>query len=76
MTSHAYVTVIRASARDRLDLFLATANWLGAPVGNIEKDFWVGARCKTARGRGPRVSFVTNGFPCRSVSEPRADSQP
>jgi hypothetical protein len=41
MTSHAYATVIRASARDRLDLFLATANRLGAPVGNIEKDFWV-----------------------------------
>lgn len=41
MTSQAYATVIRASARDRLDLFLATANWLGAPVGNIEKDFWV-----------------------------------
>jgi len=30
--------VINASARDRLDLFLATANRLGTPVGNIEKD--------------------------------------
>ena len=41
MTAQAYATVIRAPARDRLDLFLATANRLGAPVGNIEKDFWV-----------------------------------
>jgi hypothetical protein len=41
MTADAYATVIRAPARDRLDLFLATANRLGAPVGNVEKDFWV-----------------------------------
>lgn len=41
MTAGAYAAVIRASARDRLDLFLATANRLGAPVGNIEKDFWI-----------------------------------
>jgi hypothetical protein len=36
-----YITLISASPRDRLDAFLATANRLGAPVGNIEKDFWV-----------------------------------
>jgi hypothetical protein len=36
-----YITLINASPRDRLDAFLATANRLGAPVGNIEKDFWV-----------------------------------
>jgi len=41
MTAEAYAAVIRAPARDRLDLFLATANRFGAPVGNIEKDFWV-----------------------------------
>ena len=41
MTADAYATVIRAPARDRLDLFLATANRLGTPVGNVEKDFWV-----------------------------------
>ncbi|SFH92467.1 nucleotidyl transferase AbiEii/AbiGii toxin family protein [Methylobacterium brachiatum] len=41
MTAEAYATVIRAPARDRLDLFLATANRLGAPIGNVEKDFWV-----------------------------------
>jgi hypothetical protein len=36
-----YITLISASPRDRLDAFLATANRLGTPVGNIEKDFWV-----------------------------------
>lgn len=41
MTAEAYAAVIRAPARDRLDLFLSTANRLGAPIGNIEKDFWV-----------------------------------
>lgn len=41
MTAEAYAAVIRAPARDRLDLFLGAANRLGAPIGNIEKDFWV-----------------------------------
>ncbi len=41
MSTAAYRQVIGTPARDRLDLFLATANRLGAPVGNIEKDFWV-----------------------------------
>ena len=41
MTTAAYKQVLAASARDRLDLFLAAANRLGAPVSNIEKDFWV-----------------------------------
>jgi hypothetical protein len=41
VTAEAYAAVIRAPARDRLDLFLSTANRLGAPIGNIEKDFWV-----------------------------------
>lgn len=41
MSAEAFATVIRATARDRLDLFLATANRLGTPVGNVEKDFWV-----------------------------------
>ena len=30
--------------RERIDLFLAATNWLGTPVGYIEKDFWV---CRT-----------------------------
>lgn len=41
MTTDAYRQVITASPRDRLDLFLAAANRLGAPIGNVEKDFWV-----------------------------------
>lgn len=41
MSTDAYRQVIAASPRDRLDLFLATANRIGAPVGNVEKDFWV-----------------------------------
>ncbi len=38
MSAAAYEKLITASARDRLDLFLATANRIGAPVGNVEKD--------------------------------------
>jgi len=36
-----YIALIGASPRDRFAAFLATANRLGAPIGNIEKDFWV-----------------------------------
>lgn len=61
MTAAAYKQVIATDARDRLDLFLATANRLGAPVGNIEKDFWV---CWTLNALyherstgGPRLLF-------------------
>lgn len=41
MSTRDYIALIGASPRDRLDAFLASANRLGAPVGNIEKDFWV-----------------------------------
>lgn len=41
MSAVAYAQIIAARPRDRLDLFLATANRLGTPVGNVEKDFWV-----------------------------------
>jgi hypothetical protein len=60
VTASAYNQIIRAAPRDRLDLFLATANRLGAPVGNVEKDFWV---CWTLnalyreRPGGPRLLF-------------------
>ena len=30
-----------ASSADRKDLFLTTANRLGTPIQNVEKDFWV-----------------------------------
>ena len=39
MTTAAYRKLIATTPRDRLDLFLSTANCLGAPVGNVEKDF-------------------------------------
>jgi hypothetical protein len=41
MTTAAYRQVIAAPPNDRLDLFLTTANRLGTPIGNVEKDFWV-----------------------------------
>ena len=61
MTAAAYKQFIAAAPRDRLDLFLATANRLGAPVGNIEKDFWVcwtlNALYHERPAGGPRLLF-------------------
>lgn len=61
MSAEAFATVIRASASDRLDLFLATANRLGAPIGNVEKDFWVcwtlDALYQRLPAGGPRLLF-------------------
>ena len=61
MTTEAYREVIAASPRERLDLFLAAANRLGAPVGNIEKDFWACWTLNTLYHRlperGPRLLF-------------------
>ena len=61
MTTAAYRQIIAAPPGDRLDLFLATANRLGTPIGNVEKDFWV---CWTLNAlyherpvRGPRLLF-------------------
>ena len=36
-----FLKVIAASAEDRRGLFLATANRIGTPIQNVEKDFWV-----------------------------------
>ncbi|MFY9258995.1 MAG: nucleotidyl transferase AbiEii/AbiGii toxin family protein [Gallionella sp.] len=36
-----FLPIIAASAADRRDLFLTTANRLGTPLQNVEKDFWV-----------------------------------
>ena len=36
-----FLRVIAASPEDRRGLFLATANRLGTPLQNVEKDFWV-----------------------------------
>jgi hypothetical protein len=61
MTEAAYKQIIAVPPRDRLDLFLATANRLGAPVGNIEKDFWVcwtlNALYHERPANGPRLLF-------------------
>lgn len=61
MSAEDYARIISAPARDRLDLFLTTANRLGAPVGNIEKDFWVcwtlDALYHRRPAGGPRLLF-------------------
>lgn len=61
MTIEAYSQIIGASARDRLDLFLTTANRLGTPIGNVEKDFWVcwtlNALYHQLPAGGPRLLF-------------------
>lgn len=41
MTADGHRHLITAISRGRLDLFLTIANRLGAPVGNVERDFWV-----------------------------------
>jgi hypothetical protein len=61
MTTAAYCQIIAAPARDRLDLFLATGNRIGAPVGNVEKDSWVcralNALYHERPAGGPRLLF-------------------
>ena len=61
MTNAAYRQVIAAPPGDRLDLFLTTANRLGTPIGNIEKDFWVcwtlNALYHERPADGPRLLF-------------------
>lgn len=59
--SAAYQDVISAAANERLDLFLTTANRLGTPIGNVEKDFWVcwtlNALYHERPASGPRLLF-------------------
>lgn len=61
MSSAAYRDVISAAPGEKLDLFLTTANRLGAPIGNIEKDFWVcwtlNALYHERPAGGPRLLF-------------------
>lgn len=61
MTNAAYKQIIAAPPRDRLDLFLTTANRLGTPIGNVEKDFWVcwtlNALYHERPAGGPRLLF-------------------
>lgn len=61
MTTEAFLDVIRAEPNDRADLFLTTARRLGAPLINVEKDFWVCWTLNTLYHRlptgGPRLLF-------------------
>lgn len=61
MTTKAFTEVIRADPADRADLFLTTARRLGAPLINIEKDFWVCWTLNTLYHqlpkKGPRLLF-------------------
>lgn len=61
MTTDAFLDVIRANPADRTDLFLTTARRLGAPLVNVEKDFWVCWTLNTLYHRfptgGPRLLF-------------------
>ena len=61
MTAAAYRQIGTAPPRDRLDLFLEAANRLGAPVNNVEKDFWVcwtlNALYRERPVGGPRLLF-------------------
>ena len=41
MTTPGFQQIISTKEADRRDLYLATANRLGTPLGNVEKDFWV-----------------------------------
>jgi hypothetical protein len=36
-----FLRIIAVSPEDRRGLFLTTANRLGTPIQNVEKDFWV-----------------------------------
>jgi len=54
MTTEAFVDIVRAEPADRADLFLTTARRLGAPLINIEKDFWVCWTLNTLYHRLPK----------------------
>ena len=61
MTTAAFIEFIQARPTDRTDLFLTTAQRLGVPLINIEKDFWVCWTLNTLYHRlpkgGPRLLF-------------------
>lgn len=61
MSTAGFQKIIAASVADRADLFLTTANRLGVPLINIEKDFWVcwtlNALYHRLPAGGPRLLF-------------------
>ncbi|MCP4936793.1 MAG: nucleotidyl transferase AbiEii/AbiGii toxin family protein, partial [bacterium] len=61
MSTEGFLQVISSKRAERADLFLTTAQRLGAPLINVEKDFWV---CWTLNAlyhrlpkNGPRLLF-------------------
>ena len=61
MSNDGFLQVISASKAERADLFLTAAQRLGAPLINIEKDFWVcwtlNALYHRLPSNGPRLLF-------------------
>lgn len=61
MSTEAFIQIINASSDERSDLFLSAAQRLGAPLTNIEKDFWVCWTLNALYHRlppgGPRLLF-------------------
>lgn len=61
MSTSAFQHIINAEPADRADLFLTTAQRMGAPLINIEKDFWVCWTLNALYHRlptgGPRLLF-------------------
>lgn len=61
MSTSAFQQIINAEPADRADLFLTTAQRMGVPLINIEKDFWVcwtlNALYHRLPAGGPRLLF-------------------
>jgi len=61
MNAPGFLEIIRADPQDRTDLFLGTAQRMGVPLVNVEKDFWVCWTLNTLYHRlpsnGPRLLF-------------------
>lgn len=61
MSGEGFLAIIKADPADRADLFITTAQRLGVPLINIEKDFWVCWALNVLYHRlpdgGPRLLF-------------------
>ncbi len=61
MSNEGFLEIIKAAPTDRADLFVTTAQRLGVPLINIEKDFWVCWTLNVLYHRlptgGPRLLF-------------------
>ena len=72
MTTAAYRQVIAAPPHDRLGLFLDTAHRLGAPVGNVEKDFWVCWTLHALYHEPPAGALASSSRAARPCRKPTA----